>query len=64
MALEPATRTMYHVLLPVDEDVDLVTLVGRRRSPAGKLPMGSVSREVLLGTRQPVLFCPHDIETP
>lgn len=47
-----------------EEDVDLITLAGRRRSPAGKLLMGSVSQEVLLRSERPVLFCPHDLEEP
>lgn len=41
-----------------DLDVDLITVAGRRRSPAGKALMGSVSQEVLLGADRPVLFCP------
>jgi nucleotide-binding universal stress UspA family protein len=45
-----------------EEDVDLVTLAGRRRSPAGKLLMGSVSQEVLLRSQRPVLFCPHEMD--
>ena len=43
-----------------EHDVDLLTLAGRRRSPAGKLLMGSVSQDVLLRSDQPVLFCPHE----
>lgn len=37
--------------------VDLVCLAGRKRSPAGKILFGSVSRDVLLESDVPVLFC-------
>lgn len=48
------------ILAAADErDVDLVTLAGRRRSPAGKVLMGSISQKVLLEADRPVLFCPH-----
>jgi nucleotide-binding universal stress UspA family protein len=43
-------------------DVDLLTVAGRGRSPAGKALMGSVSQKVLLGADRPVLFCPDDEE--
>lgn len=43
-----------------ERDVDLLTVSGRRRSPAGKALMGSVSQKVLLGADRPVLFCPAD----
>ncbi|MEF8774638.1 MAG: universal stress protein [Halobacteriales archaeon] len=39
-----------------EHDVDLVTVAGRQRSPAGKALLGSVSQEVLLGSERPVLF--------
>lgn len=55
---DPAER----ILAAADgHDVDLLTVAGRRRSPAGKLLMGSVSQEVLLRAQRPVLFCPHDL---
>lgn len=38
-------------------DVDLLTAAGRRRSPAGKLLLGSVSQELLRRSDRPVLFC-------
>lgn len=38
-------------------DVDLITVSGRRRSPAGKALLGSTSQEVLLNADRPVLFC-------
>lgn len=43
-------------------DADLVTVAGRRRSPAGKLLLGSVSQDVLLNADRPVLFCPIETE--
>lgn len=58
---EPATE----ILAAADEhDVDLVTLAGRRRSPAGKVLMGSISQRVLLEADRPVLFCPTVVGEP
>lgn len=39
-----------------ERDVDLVTVAGRRRSPASKAIMGSVAQAVLLNADRPVLF--------
>jgi nucleotide-binding universal stress UspA family protein len=41
-------------------DVDLISVSGRERSPAGKALLGSVSQEVLLGADRPVLFTKTD----
>jgi nucleotide-binding universal stress UspA family protein len=41
-----------------DEDVDIICLAGRSRTPAGKAVFGSVSQSVMLDSEIPVLFCP------
>lgn len=43
-------------------EVDLVSVAGRKRSPAGKALLGSVSQEVLLGAERPVLFSTVDAD--
>jgi len=40
-----------------DIDADVITLAGRKRSPAGKLLFGSVSQEVILSSPRSVLLC-------
>lgn len=37
-------------------DVDLISVAGRGKSPAGKALLGSISQDVLLDTDRPVLF--------
>ena len=39
------------------EEVDLVCLAGRDRTPAGKAVFGSVSQSIMLNAEVPVLFC-------
>jgi nucleotide-binding universal stress UspA family protein len=46
------------------DDVDLICVAGRKRTPAGKLLFGSVSRVVLLESDRPVLFCTESAESP
>ncbi len=41
-----------------EEDVDVICLAGRSRTPAGKAVFGSVSQSVMLDSEVPVLFCP------
>ena len=43
-------------------DADLVSVAGRKRSPAGKAVFGSVSQSVMLDSEIPVLFCPAEPE--
>ncbi len=48
---DPAER-----ILERGEDVELICVSGRKRSPTGKALFGSVSQQVLLGSDAPVLF--------
>ncbi|WP_049916879.1 universal stress protein [Halogeometricum pallidum] len=41
-------------------DADLLSLAGRRKSPAGKALFGSVAQQVSLRSDRPVLFCSPD----
>lgn len=51
---EPASE----ILSAVEErDVDLICLAGRKRSPAKKALLGSVTQEVIQNTHRPVLVC-------
>lgn len=43
-----------------ERGVDLIVVAGRKRSPAGKAVLGSVSQSVLLTADRPVLFCTAD----
>ncbi len=43
-------------------DADLISVAGRKRSPAGKAVFGSVSQEVMLNGDVPVLYCPVEAE--
>lgn len=39
-----------------EEDVDMLCLSGRKRSPAGKVLFGSVTQSVILGAEQPIMM--------
>ena len=41
-------------------DVDCICVAGRKRSPTGKALFGSVSQNVILDTKRPVLFAHLD----
>ncbi len=43
-----------------ENDIGLICLGGRKRSPAGKALFGSVTQDVILGTDLPVLVCGDD----
>lgn len=55
--VEPVSRDAAAVLLETAKSVDagLLVIGFRRRSPVGKLVLGSVSQDVLLGAECPVL---------
>lgn len=50
---EPAAEILTHA---AENDVDLICLAGRNRSPTGKALFGSVTQDVILGTDLPVLI--------
>lgn len=43
-------------------DTDRIVLAGRKRSPAGKALLGSVTQAVILNTEHPILVCSADGE--
>lgn len=63
--VEPVERDAASTLLEVVEELDAALLVIglRRRSPVGKLVLGSVSQDVLLGAECPVLAVKTDEST-
>ncbi|WP_066385573.1 universal stress protein [Halalkalicoccus paucihalophilus] len=46
-----------------NNDIDLICLGGRKRSPTGKALFGSVTQDVILGTDCPVLVCGGNSDT-
>lgn len=56
--LEASGSPADEILKFADEyDVDQICVGGRKRSPTGKALFGSVTQDVILGTRRPVLVC-------
>ncbi|ARS89564.1 universal stress protein [Natrarchaeobaculum aegyptiacum] len=56
---EPGEEILTHA---AENDVDLICLAGRKRSPTGKALFGSVTQDVILGTDRPVLIAGNDPE--
>ncbi|WP_122088678.1 universal stress protein [Halalkalicoccus subterraneus] len=46
-----------------NNDINLICLGGRKRSPTGKALFGSVTQDVILGTDRPVLVCGGNSDT-
>lgn len=49
---DPSTQILTYV---EEEDIDLICVGGRKRSPTGKALFGSVTQDVILSTELPVL---------
>jgi nucleotide-binding universal stress UspA family protein len=53
---DPGTQVVEYA--EEDVDADVISVAGRKRSPAGKAVFGSVSQTVMLDAEIPVFFCP------
>ena len=51
---DPGQRVVEHAR---KSGADLISVAGRKRSPAGKAVFGSVSQSVMLNAEVPVLYC-------
>ena len=51
---DPGQRVVEHAR---KSGTDLISVAGRKRSPAGKAVFGSVSQSVMLNAEVPVLYC-------
>ncbi|AAV47834.1 universal stress protein [Haloarcula sp. NS06] len=45
-----------------EQDVDMIVVAGRKRTPTGKVLFGSVTQSVILGTDRSVLVCSGEEE--
>lgn len=57
---DPAEQTLEYAAA---NDVELICLAGRKRSPTGKALFGSVTQDVILGTDRPVLVAGTPFES-
>ena len=56
---DPGQRVVEHTR---KSGADLISVAGRKRSPAGKAVFGSVSQSVMLNAEVPTLYCPVEAE--
>ena len=56
---DPGQRVVEHAR---KSGADLISVAGRKRSPAGKAVFGSVSQSVMLNAEVPTLYCPVEGE--
>ena len=56
---DPGQRVVEHAR---ESGADLISVAGRKRSPAGKAVFGSVSQSVMLNAEVPTLYCPVEAE--
>ena len=56
---DPGQRVVEHAR---ESGADLISVAGRKRSPAGKAVFGSVSQSVMLNAEVSTLYCPVEAE--